>query len=409
MRRFRIIPPIIYRYVTAEILWPFLLSLFVFTGILFLARSLKLVDLVINKDVPVGDILLLFSYIIPRFLEIAVPMSLLLAVILAFGRLSSDSEIIVIRATGLSIRSLAYPVLLFAAAAMLFTTIIAFWIRPWANHRLGVGMFEIARRQTTSALVPGAFNNLGQLTIYAERIGQNGNKLENVIISDLRNPELMRIFFAKHGQIVSDEKSRTLNLKLFDGSIQEGAGQDFSMTYFEITSVRLPHRELLEEAPTRGGKKSNEMYIAELNNAIAALRREAPVDEKNQRRNLARFQVELQKRIALPFSCLCIALIALALGIQPSRGGHTWGAAANVAMGISLILFYYVLFALASTLGEQGRAHAAVVWMPNLLFAVLGLYLAEKTGSEQWLAVSEAIGDKLRWLAAKLRIIPAAQ
>jgi lipopolysaccharide export system permease protein len=364
---------------------------------------------VINKNVPVGDMLLLFSYIIPRFLEIAIPMSLLLAIILAFGRLSSDSEIIVIRATGLSIKSLAYPVLFFAFAALIVTGIITFWVRPWASHRLEVGMFEIARMQASAGLVSGVFNDLGQLTIYAEKIEENGNKLTNVIISDRRNTNLLQIFFAKHGQLISDEQNRLLNLKLYDGSIQEGSGQDFNVTYFEITSVRLPHGELLEESPERGGKKSGEMYINELKGAVTSLQHIVSTDPKL-RRNLARYEVEFHKRIALPCSCLCIALIAMALGIQPSRGGHTWGAAANAAMGISLILFYYILFAVVSTIAEQAQAPAAVVlWLPNALFAALGLYLLEKTGSEQWLAVSEAIGDTVTALAAKLRFTSAPQ
>jgi len=80
--------PILHKYVFREMLFPFLVCLFVFTGILFLARILKLVELVITKNVPISDILLLFSYVVPRFMVIAIPMSIMLAVLLAFGRLS---------------------------------------------------------------------------------------------------------------------------------------------------------------------------------------------------------------------------------------------------------------------------------------------------------------------------------
>ena len=76
---------------------PFLLSVGVLTGVLFIARVLKLVDLVVNKSIPLFDVVLLFSYVVPGFLEMAVPMALLLGILLAFSRLSADSELVVIR------------------------------------------------------------------------------------------------------------------------------------------------------------------------------------------------------------------------------------------------------------------------------------------------------------------------
>lgn len=390
-------PPIIYRYITREIVTPFILSLFVFTGVLFLARSLKLIDLVINRNVPAGDIILLFSYIVPRFLEIAMPMSLLLAIILAFGRLSSDSELVVMRATGLSLKRLSLPVFFFALFVLVTTLVTGFWIRPWADHRLGLGMFEIARTQASAGLTPGTFNALGQLTIYAESVETNGKQLNNVIIGDRRDVNKPRTFIARYGKVLSDKKRRTLTLQLYDGTIEEGAGQDLTVTYFEINSVRLPQTELVEEAPSRSGKKSGEMYIGELLEAAAA--------KTGEKWENSRYAVELHRRIAIPFSCLCIAFIAMALGIQPSRGGHTWGPATNAGVGIFLILVYYVMLAFAAAIGEQTRNFVwLIVWTPNLLFAALGFYFFKRMGSEQWLAVTQALGDKLKMIVERTKI-----
>lgn len=406
---------LIHRYIIREVFSPFLTALFVFTGILFLARALKLVDLVVNKNVPAGEILLLFSYIIPRFLEVAIPMALLLAVIVAFGRLSHDSELVVLRAAGVSLKKLAIPVMLFAGIAFLVSILISFYIRPWANHRLGLGLFDIARTQASAGLVSGVFNELGTLTIYAENIEADGSKLDNVIMGDRRDPEVSRLFVAQHGKIVSDKRRRALTLQLYDGSISEGSGSNFTVTYFEVNNIQLPLSALMGEENARGGKQSEEMYIGELvssmRNPQAATSLKAQTEDSNEtEKQIARYQVELHKRLAIPFSSLCVALIAMALGIQPARGGQTWSASTSVAMGVTLILIYYGFFALATALGEQRVLPAwLVMWAPNVLFAAFGLFIFQRMGSERWMAVSQALVDNLTWLFEKLKFKPSGQ
>ncbi len=395
-------PPLIYRYIAREVATPFIISLFVFTGILFLARALKLVELVVNKNVPAGDILLLFSYIIPRFMEVAIPMAMLLGIIVAFGRLSHDSELVVLRAAGLSLKKLAIPVLGFASIAVVLALVITLWLRPIANHRLGLGLFEIAKTQASAGLVSGVFNELGQLTVYAESIEGQGQKLNNVIIGDRSNPDISRLFIAKYGKIVSDPSRRSLSLQLYDGSISEGNGLNFTVTYFQVNSIKIPHSALLGDAATQGGKGADEMMLGELLRAANGVS-----DTQNLEKNsLAKYQVELQKRFALPISCLCIALIAMALGIQPSRSGQTWSASTSVAMGIGLILFYYILFAVVTAIGEKGNIPAwLIMWLPNVLFAFLGYYLFERMGSEKWMAVSQTVAESFSSLFERIRLL----
>ena len=404
MSRLRV--PILYRYIFREILIPFVIILSIFTGILFLIKSLDLFELVVNNNVPVSDIILLFSFIIPRFLEIALPMSLLLAIIFAFGRFSSDSELVVIRATGISLKSLVAPVMFLALLCTVFAFFLGFWIRPWANYRLGVGMFEIAKLQASSGLIAGVFNELGPLTVYAEDVKENGKNLRNVVISDRRNEESPRNFIAKRGQITFEDATRTLSIRLFDGSIQEGVGLDYNVTIFDSNDISIDQGELLGGNRSRSGKKSNEMFLSELVAENEGFEEEDIATlSKKKRKRYYRNIVEINRRVVLPFSCLCISLIAIALGIQPSRGGKSWGPAANIIVGIFVILTYYFLLAFTTAIGEQGQAPAyLVMWIPNIVFAALGLYLYRKMGSEEWMAVSQKIGDLFSWIVAKLRL-----
>ena len=385
---------ILYKYLLKETVVPFFLSLFVFTGVLFLFRVLKLVELVVNKNVSVVEILLLFSYVIPRFLEIALPMSLLIGVLIAFGRLSADSEIVVMRAAGISLRQLAMPVIFFSVFATVLTLIMSFWIRPWANYQLGVGLFNIAKLQARSGIVPGIFNDFGTLMVYSEKSTDTGGRLENVLISDSRDKERPRISFAKYGQLVSDENSRSLTLRLYDGSIYEGRAAAYNVTRFDIKNVSLDTGELLdEEKPTRG-KKTSEMSMRELHQELSKTKGKKNLLGTDELKFLSRLEVEWHRRFVLPFSCIAVGLIAMCLGIQPSRGGYSWGMSANIVIGVMVIVTYYLFFALATALSKQAVAPAAIVmWLPNLGFFAIAIYLMRQISSERWLAVSQALGE----------------
>lgn len=382
------------------------MALFVFTGILFLARMLKLVDLVVNKNVPAGEIALLFSYIIPRFLEIALPMALLLGIIVAFGRLSLESEIVVIRACGLSLKRLVWPVGAFAFCVFAFTLFVGLHLRPWANHQLGLGLFDIAKTRARAGLIEGAFNDFGNLTIYAEKIIDNGSRLENVLISDSRLENQQRLFIAEYGHFVSDDLVRSLTLRLYEGTIHEGKAQEYTVTRFNTNNISLDEEQLSSSEPTYQGKRSKEMFLGELNESIRELRKSnSPLDDEQQKQ-LRRYLVEWHKRFVLPVCCVCVSLIAMALGIQPSRGGGSWGTTINVCIGILVILVYYFLFALSIALAEEGLLVPWIVmWIPNILIGTLGIWVFQQVGSEKWAAVNQALGDTLVWVGQKLHLI----
>ena len=94
---------ILHRYIFREVLTPFVLGLGIFTFVLLIARLLKLIELVVNRGLPPGQILRLLAYLMLAFLELTVPMAMLLAILIAFGRLSADAEMIAMRSSGLSI------------------------------------------------------------------------------------------------------------------------------------------------------------------------------------------------------------------------------------------------------------------------------------------------------------------
>ncbi len=386
----RILPPILYRYILKELLTPFGVILFVFTGLLFLARSLRLVELIVNKTASLSDIIILFSYIIPQFLEMAIPMAFLLSIIIAFGRLSADSELVVMRSVGLSLSKLILPVALFAISVSVFSAGISLLVRPWANYQLGLGLFRLATAQASSGLIAGSFNEIGPLTIYAREVIDQGALLKDVIISDRRNPDSQRIFFANRARIQSNDETRTVLIQLFDGSMHEGTGSSLSQTEYALNSIRISESEMTDSDEAIKKKKISEMSTGELrdNINVTLARNETEIDGHS----VPRMKVELHKRLVLPACCFSVALLALSLGIQPSRGGNRWGMTISFIAGIFFILAYYIFFALVSAISETGKFSVELLmWTPNFFFFILGAVLFRQVGTERWSAVTDTI------------------
>ena len=151
---------ILNRYLFVEILVPFFLGLAVFTFVLLIARILKLVELVVNRGVPLLDIVETFALILPGFLEVTVPMALLLAILLGFGRLASDSEVVALKTSGVSLYQMTVPVVAFTVLASLATFVIAIWVRPWANGALREQLFEVVKSRVSAGFKEKVFNTI---------------------------------------------------------------------------------------------------------------------------------------------------------------------------------------------------------------------------------------------------------
>ena len=324
-------------------------------------------------------------------------MAFLLSIIIAIGRLSSDSEIVVMRSVGFSINKLLYPLYYFSGVIFFLALIFSLWIRPYSNNELGNSLFRMASAQIGSRLLSGAFNEIGPLTIYSKDSKSDGGLLGDVVISDKRNPENQRIFFARSAKFQSDEISRSIKMELFNGSMQEGVGSNLAHTDYALNSITISEDEISNSNAEIDRKKASEMMTLELfkniKNTKAELSSEEFKNDKNKAFHLSRLRVELQKRIVLPASCLCVAILALSLGVQPSRGGSRWGLTISFISGILTILFYYASFAFSSAISESSGSYVELImWLPNIFFLIIGVILFRKISNEKWHSVVDNLG-----------------
>src|SRR5712692_1139059 len=135
-------PKLIDHYVAREIITPLALGVLLLTFALVTGKLLKLTEMVVNHGVGLGQVMSLIGYIMPAFLELTFPMAVLLGVLMGFGRMSGDRELIAARACGMSLYRLAVPVLGFAIVIWAISSWLAFSVRPWANSHLRERLFE---------------------------------------------------------------------------------------------------------------------------------------------------------------------------------------------------------------------------------------------------------------------------
>ncbi len=366
---------IIHRYLFREVTVPFLLGLSLFTFILLVARLLKLIELVVSRGVPFLYVVRLISYIMPAFLEVTVPMAMLLAILIAFGRLSADSELIALRASGVSLYQLVPPVALFVTLATAVTALLAIHARPWGNRSLQTALYELARTRASAGLKPEIFNDdFPGLVIYAERIEPGTGHLLHVLISDEREPGQRNIILAREGLMISDAETQTVTLRLLNGAIQSADTKASAAQYhteFQSYDVNLDLRQAFAGLRERE-RDPKEMTMAQLRRAIRA--------KQAERRPYGPELAEYHRKFAIPFACVVFGLVGVPLGIQPARAVKVWG----FALSLALIFVYYMLLTAGQALAEQNLAPAWLgLWLPNLAFLILGTYLFRQAVAER--------------------------
>ncbi len=391
------------RYVLIEVITFFSISLAAFTGLLITLKMLKLTSLIVNRGVEVGQIGTVLVSIIPTFLEIALPMATLLGVMLAFARLCGDSEVIVMKASGVSLYHFIRPVGAFAVTVTLLGIYVSSELRPWGFRNLSAALFDIARSKSTSGLTEGVFNKLGDLTLYAEKIDYGSGDLSRVLVDDKRDPKQRKVVIARTGRIVADATSQTIVILLGAGVAHESGATGYTRTAFTSNSLSIDPAQLnnqqrkgliFRELSPSDLKQSIETYrvaLASYSGGTVHLFNE-DLSEEKLRQTYRKIQIEKAQRVALPYAIMVMAFIGMSLGIMSPRTQRTWGAGFAGALGVIVFILYYALYSICLALADSGAAPiTSVLWMPNVLATGVAALLFHKLASEQWQSVSEGV------------------
>jgi len=385
-------------YLAAEVLPPFLFGLMAFTLILLIGRILKLVELVVNRGVPILQIGKLFALVLPTFLEMTVPMALLLGIFLGLGRLSSDHEILALKASGISPVQILLPVAVIALIVSLVTLLITTQIRPGANAALRTALYDIAKNRVASGLKEKVFNDeFPKVLIYIEELVPPGETAKGVLIVDRRKADREQDIFGKVAFIFSDEETQTINFKLFEGTVYERQQKrpGFSRTSFNTYDFRLDPEDIL--GPSRQkNPEPKEMSLERLRKTIQR--------KEEQGLKVTTELIELHQRFSFAFAPLTLCFLAVALVMVParSRANRSWG----FALCLSWLLTYYALLSLGKALGERQILPAALAaWLPNIVLTFIAFHFFRKALKESPFLIQTKLEDWSFSLTRRIAIL----
>jgi lipopolysaccharide export system permease protein len=365
-------------YIIREIASLFTLGIVVFTLILLMGRLIKLTDLVISRGVPMADVSRMVLYLMPSFLVFTIPMAFLLAVLLAFGRLSADNEITVMKAGGISLIQLMPPVIVCGLIAGLLTLLASTIGVPWGNSSFKNLSFNVLKQNVAATIREKVFwDDIPGIVMYTEHYDEERHALKGVIIYDGRDQARPLTIFAADGVIGSAGGQQNIRLILNKGSIHvAGNTGEYRLVNFG------------EYIMTVGGNdKGSAIGRSELDMSIGELRQQISNPATSSATRL-KTQSELHSRFAFPFASLVFAVVAVPLGMQNRRSGKSAGFATS--MGI--LLAYYVVQSLLRTLAEKGSLPPLLaLWLPNMIFLAIGWYLLRMASLERELAINSVL------------------
>ena len=399
------------RYLITELVSPFGFGLALFTFFLVIDRIYHLTELVVTKGVPFHLVLLLLVYMLPSFLAHTLPMALLVAVLLAGGRLAGDLEVIAFKAAGVSVLRLFRPVVASAALVASVTALLTLVVNPIASEEFQRQLFRILQTRAVSGVQERVFNaTFGDVIIYVEDVSPSQVALRGLLVSDERDPKISRIITAREGRLLTDEETRRITLRLINGAVNEAdvlpagpppgsgveqgrAGGAAAASRYRYTNFAMYDMSLAVDTPLRGSTRADK---PEKDLGLRALiaRIESLAQDPHGR---VPYEVELHKRFAFPVAALVFALVAFPLAVRSHRGGRS---IALVGSLVILVSYYLVMTSLEGFALRERLPAWAAIWTPNIVFAAIGLTLLVITALEWrpppltfvWRAVAAARG-----------------
>jgi len=357
------------RRLFAELAKVFCLSLAVLLVFILMGRALQLRDMLLGLEMGVVDTLRLFGYLSPFFLLMVCPVACMLAVFLTFLRMSTDRELIALKAGGVSLYQLLPASLFFG----LLCSLLALWIslvwQAWGMGEFRNAVLGLASSKARVVLRPGVFNKeIPGMVFFARRVDPIRGTLSQVLVEDQSRGDGTLTILAPEGNLGTDYEQGELLFLLRNGRIysQSGGHSEGSVFVlgFDEYVVRLALDSLFRGLDM-GPVKPKEMAW----DVLAAL----PVDDiaLKDARLANKIVVERHKRLIFPAACLVLCIFAIPIA-SSFQGLHRQS---GLVLALVLFLIYYSLLSMGISLGESGGLSPWIgLWGPNVLFLLLGLY-----------------------------------
>lgn len=429
---------ILFRYILKSHVAPFLFAVFTLFAIFLLQFFMKFADKIVGKDLSLWVIIKLVVYNLAWILVLVIPMSVLVATLMAFGGMAQNNEIAIMKASGISLYKMVVPPLLASIVIALLLVYFNNNIYPDANHAARLIIADISRTKPTLAIEPGVFSQeienrailaretnkdtLKDLTIYdyskysepkvvTARIGKiYFSSDQRKLILDLQDGEIHEL--AKHGKkdyrifkynrhkIVMNAEGFTFKQSAFGGSTRQDREMSAQMMQKMVDSIKRIESRYISEfrssldfyffrplpsniySRTGFNNSPDILYIKakeKINTAQSSINSRLSA-LKNQHEDMDNYLVEIYKKYSIPFACIVFILIGAPLGTMTRRGGF------GVAAGISLTFFliFWICLIGGEKMADRGLLSPFLgMWGADFILGVFGIYLLIKCAKEK--------------------------
>jgi len=434
---------IITKTLLKEHVWPFLFGIATIVFVFLLNIVFRDLSRLLGRGLPFKIVFEFFYLNLAWIIALAVPMSVLLSSLMAFGRLSADNEITALKASGVHFYRLIFPVVVAAIFLMIIMVPFNNQVLPEFNHRWRILFSDISRTRPALSLEPNVFfDDIPNYTILVHRVKENENQLESIVINDMRDSRFTKTIVARKGQFAFLKEEERMVMTLYSGEIHEIEKENlvnYRRMKFEKQSFSIVVSDLVlkrSNTERRGDReKSAGMMAQDIKKNMQTLSE----NEKNIRRMvqsdmigvfpksivrekesvsatmnfnptnsfrieqmlqiiqgensvihgykkaIASLQVEMQKKYSIPVACLVFVLVGAPLGVLVRQSG----LATAGWMSIVFYLIYWSFLIGGEQLADRMILNPILaMWAPNAVVGIAGIVLVFQTATESTILAS---------------------
>ncbi len=395
-------------------------------------------DRFLGKGLSIWVILELIVLNLAWMLALALPMSVLIAVLLSYGRMASDHEITAMRSSGISMPRIMLPALVFAGMIASFTIYFNNEILPDVNHKARLLGSSIYRKRPDLDITPGYFiSDLPEYNLRVDEVSETG--LKKVVIFSKNSKDRQIAIFAEEGNLKVDGSQ--ILITLYNGekhSIEFSKSGDYQREFFDSTRIAMTVDNLelkRRDSATRGDRemssammfekiKETEKKLAGIRSRMEKIYWESPIFKGDSLQNLSalldtvtrftakdkvpqgfdwkgwnrtidkldsqerltisyrkqinKYGVEIHKKYAMPIACFVFVIMGVPLGIMTRKNSGSIGVA------IGMFFIYWASLIAGEELADRLlMTPIMAMWMPNLVFGLIGVWISYHASRER--------------------------
>jgi lipopolysaccharide export system permease protein len=351
---------IIYKSIFKELLKNFTVIIFSISVLLFMEKFVRLTRLFMGKGADIIDIIKVFLYLQPSLLLLSMPMAILIAIFLTYGRMAIDSEIIVMKGSGMGFWGISKAAVMFSVLCFFTLVFVSLYLLPRSMHSFKQTLYETIVKKASMTFEEETFSDMFKGTVIFVKDIPSKDKFKGIFVyrDAARSKDEPVVIVAQDGVISSNLEEGLIKLSMNNGFIhrfKENSSSEITFSQYDFVL-------------TSGLESMTETKPDEIKTSMLW---------KNPKGRIS-WSIELYRRLTLPFACLIFGILGPALSHKMGKIGRLGG----FSLSLAILIFYYILLIMGEGLAESGEIPPSVGgWAPNIFFgiiAVLFFYMAYK-------------------------------